>query len=409
MAVGLLAGCELFNMPTPTPAPTPSPEPSSTADFATPSALPPTDSPPPTATPTPTDTPSPTPTATPVPTPTPTPAVGWSDPQLVDAGVAAHVSVVADGLGHRHVAASDIDSIYYLTDATGAWTRIVLAQPPAGGADVEPVIAIAPDGTLAVAFTRWIVSPFCATCPALGELEGIYFVTNATGSWSEPRLVPGFGQHAAMAFWNDSWSIIAKAHDGLFWSRKDGVEWPSRMIGDEDASPGEIAVDTDGVAHVVFATAKHLVHVTRNGKVADEAVPGTNGAKRPLLATDPDGTIHLVYTGGVEQILHRKLAAEEWSDPEQLDLGGADAFGVDAGGNLHTAYLTGQIGKVDVVYGSIVASRPTDAVDLATITIAGDRPSTPMAMTVDDQGRPHIVYSTSGADVGTYEVVGPAL
>jgi hypothetical protein len=319
--------------------------------------------------------------------------------------------MVVDPEGHTHIAASDYTSVYYLTDASGSWARTPLSQAPAGGADIEPVIAIAPDGTLAVAFTRWSIWSGCADCPSLGEIEGVYFASDAGDSWSEPRQVPGFGQHPALAAWNDSWSVIQAQHDGLFWMRKDGVEWPGRKIGDEDASDAQIKVDADGVAHVLFDTPDNLVHVTRNGKIEDAPVPGTSGAEQPRLALDGTGAIELVYTGGVGQVLRRALEGAEWSDAQQLDVGGTDSFDVDAADNLHFTYLRrdGATGAADVVYSSIEAGR-SNTVELGAITFASEQPAGAVTMDVDDQGRPHVVYATDTVGAaGTFITVGPAL
>ena len=245
------------------------------------------------------------------------------------------MSVVTDAAGHTHIAASDRSSVYYLTDASGSWTRTQFSQAPAGGADLEPVIAISPDGGLAVAFTRWSVVPPNAT---LGEIEGIYFTRNGDGGWSEPSQVPGFGQHPVVGFWNESWNVIGEQRDGMFWYRKDSLAWPGRKIGDPGSTDAQFAVDGAGVAHVVYLTSKGLVQVTRNGKLADEPVPGTPSAQSPRVAVDTGGNVELVYAGGVGQILHRVFQGDAWTDPQQLTVDGADSFAIDGSDNMHFLY-----------------------------------------------------------------------
>src|SRR4051794_10201313 len=222
-----LAGCDAVQIPTPAPTQA-TPNTMATAGATNPpTATPgPTDAGPPapslSPSPTPEPTPTPSPSPTPIPTATPTPAAGWSTPQLVDPGFAFYVATVTDEQGHTHIAASDLTSVYYMTDLSGSWTRTEVSRAPEGGADVEPTIAIAPDGTLGVGFTRWAVWP--AGPGGLGEIEGIYFTRSGDGGWSEPTQLPGFGQHPVLAFWNDSWNVISDQRDGLFWYRNDGVD-----------------------------------------------------------------------------------------------------------------------------------------------------------------------------------------
>jgi len=405
-----LAACDVVQVPTPAPTQA-TPNTTATAGATEqPTGAPgPTDTglptPSPAASPTsePTSTPSPSPT--PIPTPTPTPAAGWSAPQLVDPAFALYVSAVTDDQGHTHIAASDLTSVYYLTDASGSWTRTQVSQAPVGGADVEPVIAIAPDGSLAVAFTRWAVWP--GASGALGEIEGIYFSHNGDGGWSDPSQLPGFGQHPVLAFWNDSWNVISDQRDGLFWYRKDGLDWPGRNIGDRGSSDAQFAVDGDGVAHVVFFTSKNLVHVSRDGKLTDDPVPGTTDAHKPRLAVGSAGQVELVYAGGVGQILQQVLEGDQWTDPQQLLVDGADSFAIDASDVMHFLYTRGA-GGADITYASI-AGGSTNTVQVASVPpVPGSSAPTPV-MVVDGLGRPHVVFSRAGDGAGIYLSLGPAL
>jgi hypothetical protein len=409
VALGL-AACDLVQIPTPAPTqatpntsatagttdqPTDSPGPIDTG--------PPTPSPSPSPTPEPTPTPSPSPT--PIPTPTPTPAAGWSAPQLVDPGFAFYVSAVTDVQGHTHIAASDLTSVYYLTDASGSWTRTQISQAPDGGADVEPAIAIAPDGSLAIAFTRWAV--WGGASGTIGEIEGIYVVRNGDAGWSDPSQVPGFGQHPVLAFWKDSWNVIADQFNGLYWYRRDGLNWPGRNIGDRGSSNAQFAVDGAGVAHVVFVSSKNLVHVSRNGKLADDPVPGTSGAHRPRLAIGAAGQLELVYAGGVDQVLHRVLNGDQWTDPQQLLVDGADSFAIDASDAMHFLYTRGP-GGADITYSSI-AGGSANTVRVASVPPPPGGPGGGPTMVVDYLGRPHVVFAQAGDGAGIYLSLGPAL
>jgi hypothetical protein len=401
-----VAACDVVQIPTPAPTqatpnttatagttdqPTDTPTPTDTA--------PPTPTPSPTATPEPTPTPSPSPT--PLPTPTPTPAVGWSTPQLVDPNYAFQISALTDDQGHTHIAASDLNSVYYLTDTSGSWTRTPVSQAAEGGADIEPAIAIAPDGSLAIAFTRWSVWP--GANATLGEIEGIYFVHSGDSGWSEPGQVPGFGQHPVLEFWNDTWNVIADQLNGLYWYRKNGFDWPSRNIGDRGSSDAQFAVDGDGMAHVVYVTSKNFNHVTRDGKITDDPIPGTAGDHKPRLAVDSAGHVELVYTGGVGQILRRVFNGQNWSDPAQLLVDGADSFDLDGSDNMHFLYGRGDRGA-DITYASIAGSTVNSVLVVSAPSSAGSR-----VMVVDQLGRPHVVFSQAEDPAGIYLSLGPSL
>ena len=137
----------------------------------------------------------------------------------------------------------------------------------------------------------------------------------------------------------------------MFWYRKDSLAWPGRKIGDPGSTDAQFAVDGAGVAHVVYLTSKGLVQVTRNGKLADEPVPGTPSAQSPRVAVDTGGNVELVYAGGVGQILHRVFQGDAWTDPQQLTVDGADSFAIDGSDNMHFLYQRRATGEI--VYSSI--------------------------------------------------------
>ncbi len=187
--------------------------------------------------------------------------------------------------------------------------------------------------------------------------------------------------------------MIGEQRDGMFWYRKDSLAWPGRKIGDPGSTDAQFAVDGAGVAHVVYLTSKGLVQVTRNGKLADEPVPGTPSAQSPRVAVDTGGNVELVYAGGVGQILHRVFQGDAWSDPQQLTVDGADSFAIDGSDNMHFLYQRRATGEI--VYSSI-ANGLVNSVNVASVTVLPGGLAGGPAMAVDALGRPHVVFSTPG-------------
>jgi hypothetical protein len=124
-----LAACASTPMVTPTPVPTATPPPTSVV------IPPPTTPPSPAPSPTPTQAIVPTVTPTVSPAASPTPVVVFGRSELVMAGDFREVDVALDSAGAAHVAAagagSDNRGIWYLTNASGTWTAERVTVPPA--------------------------------------------------------------------------------------------------------------------------------------------------------------------------------------------------------------------------------------------------------------------------------------
>ena len=83
--------------------------------------------------------------------PTPTPATSWTGPNLIAQGVFRETDIAIDASGFVHIAAAgagaDNRGIWYITDASGNWTKERISTPPAVAGyegleyDGEPSIA----------------------------------------------------------------------------------------------------------------------------------------------------------------------------------------------------------------------------------------------------------------------------
>jgi hypothetical protein len=103
------------------------------------------------------------------------------------------LSVAVDDSGALHVAASVYDGVVYITNSGGSWSETRVSTAPEEGRDGEVSLAL-DDGTVWIAFTRWtLFEPCVFGCDSQppGELEGIFLVDNRTGTWADPQLVVG--------------------------------------------------------------------------------------------------------------------------------------------------------------------------------------------------------------------------
>ncbi len=172
----------------------------------------------------------------------------WSPGTRVTDGNDSSPSMTVDGAGHHRIAfarsggASD-QGIWYATDATGSWVVSRVTTDPAEG----PSMAEDPAGHLHIVYVSNGFSP------------GTYHVTDATGSWVSERIAAGHlhdrpeiaisatGElHVAVA-------SLAPETRGIYEYRKSGTSaWvASRVTTNYDIAPS-IALDANGKSHVSF-------------------------------------------------------------------------------------------------------------------------------------------------------------
>jgi len=191
-----LAACTSTPSLTPIPAPTATPattENPTIPSSPTPSAVP---TPAPVATPTATPTvqPTATPTATATVAPSPTPTVAptlapWPAAKHIAGGGFSQPAVAVDPSGNVHIAATaaDNEGIWYLTNASGTWVEQQLVNP--WNSDPEMTGSV-DEPTLAIDPSDgsvWVAFVYwqCADC-GTGWPDGVYMVNNAGGTWSDP-------------------------------------------------------------------------------------------------------------------------------------------------------------------------------------------------------------------------------
>jgi hypothetical protein len=455
--VGLaVMGLRLWGLPGPTPsapavgqtaapssiAQAPSPDesltptsPSSPDSSAQPSTTPkPTNGPPVTPAPTPPPTTFPS-----VPTETPTAAPNvWIGPERIATEYYLEVSLAVDGDGFAHVAGTALrDGAFYLTNASGSWTRERLTTAPPEGYDGQPSIVIRDDGSLAIAFTRFTDLQCSFGCVPV-DPQGIFLITNRSGTWSDSvRIIDGTAQEPSLQA-TDGGLDVAYSRGG---GRDRTIEyahaadefdsWTITAVG-EGQSPS-LRIGADGLARVAYYLSPFGVRSlfyaaqTDSTEFVTERVPGewrsdTTGSP-PLLALDASDEPQIVFFNETESeprcALSVRRTAGTWSDasivfPEdefcQLEAAG---IATDGGGTLHVI-SDYNLTNMGVWYANEAGGefRAERLRGLGGRSIS-DVPDGDSAIAVDGGGRPHILYvvlySERRDDDGLWYGIGPAV
>ena len=362
----------------------------------------------------------PTSGSTSAPTRTAPPLDVWVGPERVGTRSYDALSLIIDGDGLAHAAAELNDGIFYLTNASGSWTRERLTTPPEGGSDREPSIALDPvDGYLAIAFTRYgRYDCFELGCfPA--DSMGIYVIHNLPGEWSElieavsgsavrPDLRIGGGEHLAYELigTDDSWVHHATAG-------QPGPTWIDTRLG-VGSSPS-LQLGSDGLPRIAYVDdgVQYATTVSPDGPFSIEQVPGIDGS--PDLLLDSADVPHLVYSSFDDPtaILHSERAGESWTAP---DLIVADRFAsqsaIDGNGTFHVIYDAYDSADEDddgLWYATNrQGSYALHQIDRS-IRAFVDGPGAASALAVDRFNRPHFLYVVIYPDdrVGLYYAIGP--
>jgi hypothetical protein len=128
----------------------------------------------------------------PIPSPTAGPST-WSEPQQISDIDFGTVSIGVDADGFVHVAAASGEAspeqgIWYLTNRSGSWAVVKVAGPSDRHPDgLFRNPSLAVDGDGSV----WIAFTRWPGASELGGSDGIFYVTDASGQWADPVLIDG--------------------------------------------------------------------------------------------------------------------------------------------------------------------------------------------------------------------------
>ena len=244
----------------------------------------------------------------------------WSTPAVVHGGDAMDQELALDPLGRPGIALGITDElqtaagIIYTQLRADAWQE----TPVAGGQAMMPSLAYGPDGAAHVA---WYQGTF-------GDGVGIRYATNGTGSWVSSDIGPGTAvirpeqlASASDAAGHDH--VVATMH----WGRPDvGLYYGTNATGSwvltklaTWADSANLAVDPDGTPHVVFmevldpatntfltGPARRAVYATLAGDTWSLTSLATGydvGPARPAIAVGPAGPM-VIFADSSQTVLH---------------------------------------------------------------------------------------------------------
>jgi hypothetical protein len=416
---------------------------------ASPTPTPTVQTPSPAASPSASPSPSATAAQTPEPTATPPPTSdggAWIGPERIATRDYGELALVVDDHGIAHAAAELDNAIYYLTSASGSWTREPLTMPPAGGHDAGPSIAIDHEGSLAVVFMRyrsWRCDDETACYP--GDPDGLHVVSNASGSWSDPGRVPVELHTAlpskAVSVRDGALHIAYDLHAGdgrdrasVWYATNRSGAWTTHHVAD-DSTPLDgrgiqvpldpsLALAADGTPRIAFGASDDRLHyaaATGAGGFTVESVRDVTwggGNRRPpttLLTLDSLDRPHIVYIDGDGASRYVNRSGDDWSSPEltfpdtpagRCGWWTPNAIGmvVSQRGTVHIAsrhttifsglwFATNRSGHFETHRIWF----PETENDLCDGAIDAD-PSRPTAIAGDSAGRPHILFTTGWGD-----------
>ncbi len=404
-------------------SPTPTAEPPTSAPTIAPQTLPPPTAP--TAGPTEQPTPTPEPTATVAPThaPTPTQSTIWTVPELALTGSFDDLAVVLDADGYAHVAAAgsgrDSKGIWYLTNATGAWTSERVSTPPVVADyegeeyDGEPSISVDGDGSAWIAFTRWA----CGGC-APNPSDGIFYVSNVFVGWSEPVQLAGEETNSPSLIVQNGVIQLAYA-EGMVPGRRSypvwhgtdaGGSWQLGRVARNGGSPS-LYMGSDGRPSILFEDrGVNLAGLNADGRFDVETLPGSRDGFMAMAGVNPLNVavvaawdafsadsehLNVIYAQGQDGV---------WSDPSTAIVDG-DLAGVGFAGT-GVVHIIAASAAIDAGDELLYASNATGEFVTAVLAQSGGRAS---AIAVDALGRPYVVYAAQDprSERGIWLLVGP--
>jgi uncharacterized repeat protein (TIGR02543 family) len=311
-------------------------------------------------------------------------------------------------------------TIYFAESENGGATikpnRPVEGPPRAHDAQTDPVVGVAPDGNIYVAWAEGGT----AIRVARSEDGGASFKPSeqqsdaADGTRGHPTIaVNGTGVYLAWADTrNGNPDIYATASsDGISFKKPD-----VRVDGDQESfsqTGPSVAVDEAGTAYVAWTDTRagmediYLAKTVETGFAFDAGIPvqGAGGAPgtqfQASLVVSPGGTVYVGWTDGSEARTRIRMASSTdqgatFSAPETVTvdpgvgaqtLPGLVVVRVEGTDRLHAAFLDTRYGTSDVFLGTAPAPAiPALTATLTTDPVTGQVVGSPVTLTAGGSG-----------------------
>jgi hypothetical protein len=396
----------------------PATSPTATAPIATPTEVP---SPP--QSPSQPATPDPSP-----PGPTPPTSDEWTPPvQLSRQGRFHSLALAVDNAGRAHAAAGiEEHGIWYLADSDGDWLAELVAEAPAGGADRDPAIAVADDGTIHVLFVRWDAwHPCTFECPPDPSLlGGLFHAIRTAEGWSEPARMPlevtgeDWVGELDLAHGGDGLHLVVRRtageSDEVWYGHQSDAMWEIEQVTDDGWAPS-IGLAADGTPVIAYTRGHEAGYgieiASRQGNgFAGSFVDGTAGLFLTHLGLDGEGAAHLVLWSEDGSNLHMAQDDGEWGTPATIGRNVGAAV-LDGRGALHLLYDEHGADGLDGLWYLSNRAGDFERLRLSTDTrMVEDGPGPPAAIAVDRAGRPHALFASYYSELheGLWYAIGPS-
>jgi hypothetical protein len=359
--------------------------------------------------PTPTAMATPAPSSTPVePTPLVPGTAGWVGPTRIATEQYEFARLVVDADGYAHVAAVNNNGIFYLTNATGAWTTEQVSTPLDNGYDGDASIIVNEEGSATIVFARYSALRCTLRCGPVGS-EGIFMLTNEAGIWSDAvAVIEGGGQEPSLQAADGRLTLAYSRGEfgdrSVFYAWREDAQWTVEEIGEGEAP--SLRMGRDGLPRIAYVDRQgrpiQAEAQSLTGPFTIAQVPGEWAARSALLALDADDEPHIVFANDTDErercgAFHIERTAAGWSDasrpfsddqfcqvlPESVD--------GDAGGTLHVISLYDAAGSG--VWYAHNATGDFRAWQIREPKVStDDGPRGVSALDVDSRGRPHILF-----------------
>ena len=227
--------------------------------------------------------------------------IDWNPRMALDGSGASHVvftrsegtSPISDHvIAPDGPASADGAGIYYATDATGSWVVRRLTTHPQ---DAQATIDVEADGTAHIAFLR-----------RDGSATGVYYVTNDGGSWTIRRL-SDMPEDSGYALGVDGAGVVhvavARFALGLYYYRRaaNGTWAAPVRVFDGGAAEPDLAIEANDKVHIGFGLGEEgfgaagvRYATNRTGAWVTSFVAGGE-AHTPSIAVDGAGHAFLAY------------------------------------------------------------------------------------------------------------------
>ena len=239
--------------------------------------------------------------------------------------------------------------------ASAGWTKEAVTD---GWFLWYPAVAVEPDDDFEIVYTR------------LGSDPGLFFATNAGGSWSSTRVSSGdhWGPDVILDGSGDLHVAYASTGDdtGIHYLTNAGGSWTGTRVSTEaEVDRPSITLDASGNVHIVYAVHgadPGLYHLSNeSGGWLRTRLIAAAQEWSPDLAIDPTGTLHVVsarFSSEAPGLYYLTRTGGTWSTAARLTTTYDDwpAIAVDGAGKVHMAFQRFASQPKDPYKGQLIAA-----------------------------------------------------